>query len=243
MDIGNQSVDFSHKPLRHPITETLAVEMLDGILPLGTPLTLENIQERFSISRTVAREVAGKLESVGAVDVRRRIGLLPRPVEEWTSLNPDVIRWKLKSSRRLDQLRSLTELRVAIEPAASFLTATRASIDQRGLFPPLATKMRQAGESGNLELFHKLDAIFHSLILQHSGNDLFAAFSDIISAVLRGRVELDLYPTCPRPIALDLHDAVATAIWEGNGGATQQATQAIVDEVSEAIGFSDRRNA
>ena len=58
--------------LQDAVCRTLAIEMLDGKWPAGESLTLEDVQNRFGISRTVAREVAKTLESMGAVTVRRR---------------------------------------------------------------------------------------------------------------------------------------------------------------------------
>lgn len=221
--------------LHTAITDELAVDMLEGRWPAGEALTLEAIQDRFTTSRTVAREVAKYLEAMGAVSVRRRVGLLPRPVEEWSALNPQVIRWKLMSSRRKEQLRTLTELRLAIEPAAAAAAARNASMEARALFPVMAGELRKRGEAGDLDTFHDLDVRFHSLILLNSGNDLFASMSDIIGIVLKGRVELHMYPQKPKPDALDAHDAVAEGIWRGNPDQAREAMHAIVDEVAESL--------
>ena len=41
--------------LQDAVCRTLAIEMLDGKWPAGESLTLEDVQNRFGISRTVAR--------------------------------------------------------------------------------------------------------------------------------------------------------------------------------------------
>ena len=105
--------------LQDAVCRTLAIEMLDGKWPAGESLTLEDVQNRFGISRTVAREVAKTLESMGAVTVRRRVGLVARPFSDWQALNHQVIEWRLHSTQRERQLSSLTELRLAVEPAAA----------------------------------------------------------------------------------------------------------------------------
>ncbi len=114
---------------------TLAIEMLDGVWQAGESLTLEDVQNRFGISRTVAREVAKTLESMGAVTVRRRVGLVARPFSDWQALNHQVIEWRLHSTQRERQLSSLTELRLAVEPAAAASAARLASIDVKAKFP------------------------------------------------------------------------------------------------------------
>ncbi len=100
--------------MQDSVSRTLAIEMLDGVWKAGESLTLEALQSRFGISRTVAREVAKTLESMNAVLVKRRIGLVARPFGEWQALNHQVIEWRLHSTQRERQLSSLTELRLAV---------------------------------------------------------------------------------------------------------------------------------
>lgn len=132
------------------------------------------------------------------VTVHRRIGLVSQPVEEWDALSTQVIHWKLHSTHRKEQLRTLTELRLAIEPAAAISAARYAPIDVKSRLPLLAAELRHTGENGRLDEFHKLDIEFHSLILRNSGNEMFASLSTIITTVLSGRVELHMYPQKPK---------------------------------------------
>lgn len=222
-------------PMHAAVTDELAIDIIDGRWPGGTAITLEQLQDRFAISRTVAREVAKYLESMQAVTVRRRVGLIARPVSDWAALNTQVIRWKLHSTRRTEQLRSLTELRLAVEPAAAAAAARNAPMEARAMFPVLAAELRKTGESGDLEAFHGLDVRFHELLLTTSGNELFASLSDIIAIVLKGRVELGMYPRKPKPTALDAHDMVAEGIWQGDPGKARQAMRIIVGEVAESL--------
>lgn len=155
-------------------------------------------QRRFDVSRTVAREVAKSLETDKVVTVRRCIGLVSQPVEEWDALSTQVIHWKLHSTHRKEQLRTLTELCLAIEPAAATSAARYAPIDVKSRLPLLAAELRHTGENGRPDEFHKLDIEFHSLILRNSGNEMFASLSTIITTVLSGRVELHMYPQKPK---------------------------------------------
>ena len=228
--------------LQDSVSRTLAIEMLDGVWKAGDSLTLEDLQGRFGISRTVAREVAKTLESMNAVLVKRRIGLVARPFDEWQALNHQVIEWRLHSTQRERQLSSLTELRLAVEPAAAASSARLAPIDVKAKFPVFAARMRQIAEANEegeagLAQFHDLDVEFHTRILHESGNELFAALSDTIATVLRGRVELGKYPMKPKSAALDAHDAVADAIAKGEPERARSAMLDIVDEVARALNF------
>ncbi|KFI82265.1 FadR/GntR family transcriptional regulator [Bifidobacterium psychraerophilum] len=221
-----------------PVAEELAIDILEGRWETGKAITLEDMQRRFSISRTVAREVARQLESVGAVQVKKRLGIVAQPVDLWAALNPEVVNWKLHSNQRRDQLISLTELRLAVEPAAAAGAATNAPVDVRTKIGVLAVQMRNMGESGHLEEFHQLDIEFHSLLLKYSGNELFAALADIVSTILRGRVEIGMYPQKPEPEALDAHQEVADGIVKGDAAMAREGMRRIVDEVDEAVSSS-----
>jgi DNA-binding FadR family transcriptional regulator len=218
-----------------PVAQELAIDIIEGRWAVGEPITLENIQQRFSISRTVAREVARQLQSVGAVQVRKRLGIVAQSVEDWSALNPQVVNWKLHSKQRKSQLISLTELRLAVEPAAAAGAAINAPMDVRAKVAVLAVEMRKRGEKGDLDEFHNLDIQFHSLLLKYSGNELFAGLSDIVSTILRGRVEIGMYPQQPAPEALDAHQEVADGVLQGDPNKAREGMRRIVDEVDKAV--------
>ncbi|MDN6271865.1 MAG: GntR family transcriptional regulator, partial [Bifidobacterium crudilactis] len=160
--MSNYGESDSEVVLMHtPVAQELAIDIIEGRWEIGRPVTLEEIQRRFSISRTVAREVARQLQSVGAVEVRKRLGIVARPVAEWSALNTQVVNWKLHSNQRRSQLISLTELRLAVEPAAAAGAAAHAPMDVKAKVAVLAVEMRKTGEQGMLEQFHEYDIEFH----------------------------------------------------------------------------------
>lgn len=218
-----------------PVANQLAVDIIDGKWAIGTATTLEDMQSRFDISRTVAREASRHLEAAGAITIRRRVGLVAQDPKSWQALNPQVIAWKLHSSQRKQELLALTELRLSIEPAAARYAAVRASLEDKAKLPVMALQMKQLGEQRNLAEFHKLDIEFHRQVLRCSGNELFAAFADTVATVLRGRVEINMYPQQPAPEALRAHVAVGEAILNGDADGAYEAMREIVDEVDEAL--------
>lgn len=213
----------------------LGLEIIDGVWAEGEARTLEEISDRFGISRTVAREASAQLEALGLVLARRRRGLVPQPSSAWNYLNPLLIEWRLRSSQRADQLRSLTQLRLVVEPEATEGAARHADIHTRARLLPLAAEMRRTGEAGNLTEFLQHDIEFHQLLLRSSGNELFASLSDLVATVLRGRTELGLMPAQPVSLALDGHEAVAEAVFRGEPERARAAMQAILDEVRSAV--------
>ncbi|WEV74595.1 FCD domain-containing protein [Bifidobacterium sp. ESL0798] len=229
--IDSPALQQSPLPMHHAVAEQLAVDIIENRWKPGTSITLNDIQERFSISRTVAREAAHALQSAKAIIVRKRVGLIAQELNKWLSLDTQVIKWKLHSSYRKQQLLTLTELRLAVEPVAAGDAALHAPMEIRALMPVLASEMRKNGESDNLEEFHKLDARFHNEILTNSGNELFAALSPLVDIVLKSRVEQGLYPAKPRPDALKAHEKVAEGIWKGDAQLAHEAMTHIVNEV------------
>lgn len=225
----------SGAPLHHGVARELGIEVIDGVWAVGETVTLEEIQDRFTVSRTVAREVARQLEAMGLAKPRRRLGLIAQPISEWSVLDPRMIDWRLHSTQRERQIYTLTQLRLAVEPAAAENAARVASIQSRAQLLPIAAELRRTGEAGDLLEFMKYDIEFHSTLLRSSGNEMFAALSSLVAAVLQGRTELGLMPENPKPEALDGHEAVARAIFDGDPVAARAAMQGIIDEVREVF--------
>ena len=112
-------------PVMHSeVARVLGEEIVGGALPPGHVVNLAELAERFSRSRTVVREAVRVLESLGLVVSQRRVGVTVQPSTAWSVLSPQVIAWRLASDAREEQLRSLTQLRQAVEPAAARAAAT-----------------------------------------------------------------------------------------------------------------------
>jgi DNA-binding FadR family transcriptional regulator len=174
---------------------------------------------------------------MGLVQTRRRLGLVAQGIDSWSVLDTNLIDWRLHSTDREAQIYSLTQLRLAVEPAAAESAARFASIHTRARLLPLASEMRRTGEAGLLEEFMEFDIEFHRLLLESCGNELFAALANVVAVVLRGRTELGLMPAQPKPEAISGHEAVAQAVFGGDPDAARTAMQAVLDEVR--VAFSD----
>lgn len=96
-------------------------------------------------------------------------------------------------------MRSMTELREAVEPQAAFLTAQRASSDVCRDLVSLATQLRtladdrrfdKLDDSGEAcrEEFRAVDARLHRMILEGSGNELFRSLAVPVEAALDFRI-------------------------------------------------------
>jgi len=221
--------------LHSSVLDVLGAEITAGDLAEGAVLTLEQIQQRFGVSRTVARETMRMLEHLNLVTSRRRVGLVVRPSADWVVFDPQVIRWRLAGPGRIGQLRSLTELRAAVEPVAAAAAARHADAAEVDRLMVLVTRMRMLGEAGHLEEFLACDIQFHALLLRASRNEMFSALTGVVAEVLAGRTHHGLMPSRPCAEALDAHDAVALAVRACDPEAAERAMTVITAEIRAAL--------
>src|SRR5689334_19420375 len=101
--------------------DRLGQEIVSGTLPVDAVVRIDQLDERFGVSRSVVREAIRVLSSMGLVETRRRLGVRVLPSTHWNVFDPRVIRWRLDGPGRADQLVSLGELRRGVEPVAAEL--------------------------------------------------------------------------------------------------------------------------
>jgi len=218
--------------LHSDILDTLGAEIADGALARGDVLTLAGLERRFGVSRTVVREAMRILESLGMVHAKRRVGLTVQPSNSWSLLDPQVIAWRLAGSDRAQQLRSLTQLRVALEPVAARLAAGGDS-DAGARLVPLAHRLRELGEAGQgaSEEYLEADIEFHSLLLSCGGNELFASLAGSVAEMLSGRTRLGMTPARPAARPLHDHEGLAEAVAAGDPVAAEDHARSMVESV------------
>lgn len=225
-------------PVSHArIVESLGQRIAGGELAVGSGMTVADIEEEFGASRTVVREAVRVLEAHGLVASRRRVGVTVRPRNEWRNLDSTVIAWTLDGPRRQEMLVELTQLRVAVEPIAAHRAALHANADQRAQLLDLATRLGELGArgEGDTEPYLEIDIAYHSLLLQASGNPLFAQLAQPIAEVLRGRAAHGLTPGIPHVGTLEAHLATARAIVVGDGAAAEEAAREHLTLVSGEV--------
>lgn len=205
------------------VLDLLGPAICAGELAGGSVVRTDELESRYGVSRSVVREAVRVLASMGLVASRRRVGVQVLRSSEWNLYDPQVIRWRLASPGRIAQLRSLTELRTAIEPEAARLAALRAPLADASELMGLAGKLWAAGQAADNETFLKLDIVFHRLVLSSSGNEMFGKLNTLVAEVLTGRTHYGMMPQHPHNEALQFHVDVASAIQRGNPDEAQAA--------------------
>ncbi|HEY9374901.1 FadR/GntR family transcriptional regulator [Streptomyces sp.] len=212
----------------HPqVLATLGLAITAGEYPPGSVLRTDELAQRFDVSRTVIREVVRVLESMHLVESRRRVGVIVLPTEAWNVYDPQVIRWRLAGADRPRQLRSLTVLRSAVEPVAAGLAALHATPEQCRELTEEALGMVATSRGRRLEEYLVHDIAFHRVVLNASGNEMFARLGDVVAEVLAGRTHHQVMFEDPDPAAVTLHVQVAEAVREKDAERAERLTREI----------------
>lgn len=219
------------------VLHQLGQSIADGALPAHSVFTIADVQAQHGASKSVVREAVGVLASIGMVEPRRRVGVIVAPEERWEIYDPHLIRWSLAGPRRAEQLESLMELRLAVEPLAARLAAVRASAEQREELLRHAAALGELGAAGRGDTLDYLDAdvAFHSTLLVASGNPFLAGLVSPVAEVLRGRRELGLTPSRPAPGTVEDHIATARAVAARDAPTASARSAAQLEQVRREV--------
>ncbi|HEY0266523.1 MAG TPA: FadR/GntR family transcriptional regulator [Rhizomicrobium sp.] len=167
------------------IVAILGSEILSGARPPGSRLpSVDQMFQTFGVSRVVLREVTRTLAAKGMVTSKTKIGTLVLDSAHWNWLDPQVLEWRGKLG--LDQafLDHITEVRLAVEPAAARLAARHRSRQDLAQMRATLNAMREA--EGNHHKFSQADLAFHAAVSAASGNPLFRSFISATEVALFG---------------------------------------------------------
>src|SRR5215469_2016617 len=130
------------------IAAILGTELLKGVYAPGDNMPAEpDLIARFQVSRTVIREVMKTLAAKGLVVSKTRIGTRVRDPVNWNYFDVDVLVWRVRVGLDDDFMRSLTEVRRALEPAAAVLAAQRRTATDIANLREIVREMGRSGHS------------------------------------------------------------------------------------------------
>jgi DNA-binding FadR family transcriptional regulator len=212
------------------IARTVGKEILTGTWAPGANLPPEAmLMERFGVSRTVLREVMKTLSAKGLVVLKTRVGTRVLNSSSWNFFDAELLAWRVEIGLDDEFRRSLLEIRLAVEPAATGLAAERRS---EAHVTQLRDCVRRMGESaGDRDKFAEADLEFHQLIGVASGNPMMRSLAAVIEAALFA----SFTQNSPVEDSGDLketaasHGAVVDAI---AAGSASRARAAMVDVIS-----------
>ncbi|GAE25937.1 transcriptional regulator [Halalkalibacter wakoensis JCM 9140] len=159
------------KNLSEQLLHDIGLEIVQGNLSPGEILPkVETLSEMKGVSRTVVREALKGLTARRLVESSTRVGTVVREKNEWLWWDPDIISWASRSNDSRNFLLQLSEVRLAIEPAAVRLAARNATDEDILLIKKSYERLENS--LGDEEEWARADFEFHDSILLASRNVL-----------------------------------------------------------------------
>ena len=236
-----RSLTYPRRGLHGEVVHTIGLQIVGGTLQPGDPLPPEDeLTADLAVSRNVLREAVRVLAAKGLVDARPKIGTRVRPRNEWNVLDPDVLSWRAEASNDSTLYEETTEVRLAIEPLAARLAATRATAEENAGIAEAYDAM-EAGVADQVA-YLAADLRFHDRILASSHNELLGHLGVVLRAVLRTTFELTTTPARSRRRALPLHKAILDMISAGDEDGAEIATRTLIADTAADIRRIARRD-
>lgn len=215
--------------------DRLGNDIVSGVLPEGHVVTTQQLEVDLGVSHSVMREAVRVLQTIGMVSSVQRVGVKVLPAESWNYFDPLIISWRLASGSSVAQLRSLSELRTAVEPMAASLAASHGPDELCALLLSLAGELRSVVRSGDYQRFVEIDVEFHATLLAASGNEMFALLRGVLGETVSGRSELGLLPELPDEESLQLHVDLADAIQGRRPGDARNIADRLVCAINDEL--------
>jgi len=195
-----------------------------GEIQVGERLPSESaLATRYSVSRSVVREVLRTLEALGLTVTRGGKGTFV------VATHPADLVFAGYSAAQL------MEARPSVEIPAAALAALRRTDAQLAHLHELMEQMERETDNA---IWTRLDAAFHLAIAQASNNPVFADVLASIAAALTGQSEMLNSQAGRRAASVAEHRAIAAAIDHGSAVEAEDAMRYHLREVRDALGVS-----
>lgn len=208
------------KMLADHVYDELLEALIDGRYAAGAPLNIDELARELDVSQTPIREALVRLEATGLVRRAALRGYRVAPLltrAEWTAL---------------------TEARLVLEPANSYLACQRADEALVAGLEERLDRMRNAPDGPTFQEFRdfwQADEEFHQLIARHSGNAfLLRAFDSLGGQVQRFRMFGGQGVTDSRS-AIEEHEAILAAFHAADPDAARDAMTQHITGVRERV--------
>lgn len=215
------------------IAAALGCEILSGAREPGSRLPdIREMHDRFGVSRVVVREVMRTLAAKGMVSSKPKVGTIVSAASGWSWLDPQVLEWRGRVG--LDQifLNQLTEVRLALEPAAAGIAAKNRNDEDIAAIQAALKAMFQA--EGDHKKFSLADRDFHNAIVAATHNPFFYSSISATSVALFGYLSwISIGVTADRSFhtkSAAQHAKILDAIAAGDQKAAIRAMTLVIQE-------------
>lgn len=216
------------------VARVLGSEILAGVHKPGQKIPSEaEILMRFGVSRTVLREVLKTLTAKGLIVSKTRVGTTVLDSTYWNFFDADVLSWKVAQGFDADFRRDLTEIRLALEPAAAAVAAERRTEEDLAELRRCVAAMWEATDSARSYAAADLD--FHRAVGAASGNTLMRSVSAVVETALVAQFTLasPVRDDSAHAVSVQGHQKIVDAIEARDGNA---AAEAMRDVIGHGVG-------
>lgn len=208
--------------------------MIDrGELAVGDKLPPERkLAALFGVSRNTVREAIKALAEQGIIESRQGAGNFVREVQEegeTAPLNPFALTGEAS-------LRDIFEVRKLVEPEIAALAARNGSPDALTRLDATLAEQEEALRKGNLSGTH--DQIFHRLLAEASGNNVFHAMVDSLHDKFMRSRGPGVQSLQRQKASLKAHRAIVEAVKGGHVMLAEKCMREHLEEI-ETIVFSE----
>ncbi len=146
------------------------------------------LMQQFGVSRTVLREALRTLAGKGLIEARARVGTRVLPRSDWNLFDRDLLGWQARQGFDGQFIAHLTEMRLALEPEAAALAASRRT--DRDLETIFHCFDRMAAPEISREEFARADLEFHLAIIIAAHNPFLRSAAALIEVALMGLLKI-----------------------------------------------------
>ena len=210
------------------VARSIGIDIIAGRFAEGARLPGDaELTASFGVSRPVLRESVKTLVAKGLLTTKARVGTVVRERGAWNMFDADVLAWHLDVGIDRRFLSDLAEIRLAVEPRAAALAATRRTEADVAELRRAFAVMQQAPSDS--DAFTDGDLALHIAVAKASGNPFMRSVDAVIAAALRASFLLSA-PVDPddRSTVLDWHQRIVDSIAAGDSRTAAEAMTAVI---------------
>lgn len=212
------------QPVNQQIYRILRRDIVQCLIPPGTPLSEKEISLRFDVSRQPVREAFIKLAENGLIQIRPQRGSYVNKIS-------------------LRQVSNGCFLREAIERAVVRRAATMMNHDKLWLLEQNLQQQRHAIDHHQHGEFFALDDDFHRLLAHIADCPLAWDTIENIKATIDRVRYISLEQVSPPEMLIEQHDAIFHALSKGSEADVDAAMYRHLHEISETILLIRQKNS
>ena len=218
----------------HQLVDAVGRDIVTGAYQQGAQMPTEpQLAETYGASRMIVREAMKSLAAKGLVSIRPRTGTHVLPRAQWNLFDPSVLNWHDVGNFDARLISDLIELRLAIEPLAARLAATRATEKELEDLRAAYDAMAGAGKRAD---YIEADLRFHGVVVRACGNLFIQQLETALAAVWRTSFQASTSSSgAPDQSALLLHRELLDAIVQHDAEGAAQAVYALIARATTRI--------